>query len=121
MQGERVLAVLQRHVVRFDPKPFALPLAAEEVRQRLSVDDKFECARADIGMPRTSPILRPHPDVVLSAVRDERRLRVGDRLAHAVGEEIWRAHLVHELGVVDPSTIVLKPLRLDLDRFLSSR
>ena len=121
MQGERVLALLKRHIVRLDPVPFALPLAAEEVRQRLSVDDKFECARADIGMPRTSPVLRPHPDVVLSAIRDKRRLRVGDGLAESVREEIRRAHLVHELGVVDPSTIVLKPLRLDLDRFLSSR
>ena len=121
MQGERVLALLKRHIIRLDPQPFAFPLAAEEVRQRLSVDDKFECARADIGMPRTSPVLRPHPDIVLSAVRDERRLRVGDGLAESVRKKIRRAHLVHELSVVHPSTVVLKPLRLDLDRLLSSR
>ena len=116
VQGERVQAVLECHVPGLDPQPFALPLTAEQIRQLLAVDDEVEGAGASAIVPWRGPVLGTHPDAVLAARRLERLLRVSNWFAHAVGEEIGRTHLVHELGVVDPSTIVLKPLRLDDNR-----
>ena len=121
VQRELVLARLEHHVVRLSPEPLALPLRAEDSRESLSVDDEAERPRAGVGVPVVGPVARTHPDAVFPAFRDERGLSVRHGLSHAVREQERRAHLVHELGVVYPSTPVLEPLRLNHDRLCARR
>ena len=49
------------------------------------------------------------------------RRRVRDRPAQAVGQQVGRAHLVHELRIDDPAAALRETLGLDQDKITFDR
>ena len=84
--------------------------------QRFVIDEHLELARsidAALG-PLRHPVAGAHPHAVFAGRRYlDGRLRILHRTPQAVRQEEGRAHLIHELRVVDPAASVLECFGLD--------
>ncbi len=105
--------------LRWNFKPTAVlpvpggPFGSKRRRQRLAIDKHLEPARCPRRLPRRDPIAGADPDAIHAG---RRKLchgnGVADRIAQAVGQQIGRTHLVHELLVDDPAAAIVEVFRL---------
>jgi len=107
--------IARRQLVRaavFPSPPFGLALP-KDLRKALAAQDNLEPAWAMLGVP----ISHAGPEPVLAGGGDcGPGHRVLDRPVQPDGQQIRRAHLVDELGVVDPAAQLAETLGLDPDR-----
>jgi hypothetical protein len=116
VQAKRHLAGRQFGFAGQFPKP-VLALGAEHLGEFGAVDADLELAGRAGGFPGANPVLGAHPDAVATRLAHiHLGLRVLDRRAHAVGEQVGRAHDVDELGVEHPAAGVGEGFRLDPER-----
>ena len=96
------------------PEP-GVVLRAENSLERFPLQLDFKGSGALFGGgPGRGPVVGANPDMVHSRLRNiNRRTGVGDWFAHAVGDQVRRAHEVHELLVQRPAAFVGEGFGLD--------
>lgn len=90
------------------PMPFGIARTEERVAVA-AVDAQAEGAGGMLLLvgPVGRPVLRPHEDAVLAALRNfDLRHGVLDRRTQTVCQEVARPHLLHELGIGRPAALV---------------
>ncbi len=114
-------ALRQSHRAAVLPVPLGAH-RAEGGGQGLSIDQHLEPARRARRLPPRHPVLGAHPHPVAARRRGSRPSSCASATGtpEPVGQQVGRAHVVHELRVDHPAADVGEPLGFDENRVISS-